>query len=200
MKQNSNIEDPAFKKMTEVQVDVNRKVNLLYILAGVYDQALEIVQKSLEDSNLDLRGNDKKTLDTISKLTNKLRIQIDKLQRHSVLKLAEDEAIAHEDTIHMFFSVFMAMITRAGVDEFSAHRIYNIYNAINRYKPLLYFKGLDVKDKIAFSSVREDIDKNPAIRIDDQGNILIFIKRTDNGKSYWYQLLQPRTGGIWTLK
>lgn len=189
METNTTIEDPSFKGKSEEYVDINRKVNLLYVLAGVYDQSLEIVEEALKESNLQLRGNDQKILKEILKLNSKIRIQIDKLQRHSVLKLSENEAILHESTIHMFFSLFMSIICRAGVDELADYRIYNIYNMINRYKPLVKFRGLDIKDTLAFSHIRERIANDPYIHVDSLGNLLINAK-TKDGSIKKYQLMQ----------
>lgn len=180
------IEEIKARRLSLVRRDANRKVNLTYLIAGAYVQALEIANKAMDWSNLELVKRDKKLTKEISKLSRRLLYLIDELQKGSVLCMSEEDSLVHEDTLHMFFALFMVIIDRAGTDEFSDLRLLNMYNIITKYESLVKFDFLDIKDKIAFSYLREKIEKDPTMKIDDQGNILVTVREngTDTVKKY----------------
>lgn len=180
------IEEIKARRLSLARRDANRKVNLTYLIAGAYVQALEIANKAMDWSNLELVKRDKKLTKEISKLSRRLLYLIDELQKGSVLCMSEEDSLVHEDTLHMFFALFMTIIDRAGTDEFSDLRLLNMYNIITKYESLVKFDFLDIKDKIAFSYLREKIEKDPTMKIDDQGNILVTIREngTDTVKKY----------------
>lgn len=180
------IEEIKARRLSLARRDANRKVNLTYLIAGAYVQALEIANKAMDWSNLELVKRDKKLTKEISKLSRRLLYLIDELQKGSVLCMSEEDSLVHEDTLHMFFALFMAIIDRAGTDEFSDLRLLNMYNIITKYESLVKFDFLDIKDKIAFSYLREKIEKDPTMKIDDQGNILVTVREngTDTVKKY----------------
>lgn len=180
------IEEIKARRLSLARRDANRKVNLTYLIAGAYVQALEIANKAMDWSNLELVKRDKKLTKEISKLSRRLMYLIDELQKGSVLCMSEEDSLVHEDTLHMFFALFMTIIDRAGTDEFSDLRLLNMYNIITKYESLVKFDFLDIKDKIAFSYLREKIEKDTTMKIDDQGNILVTIREngTDTVKKY----------------
>lgn len=180
------IEEIKARRLSLARRDANRKVNLTYLIAGAYVQALEIANKAMDWSNLELVKRDKKLTKEISKLSRRLLYLIDELQKGSVLCMSEEDSLVHEDTLHMFFALFMTIIDRAGTDEFSDLRLLNMYNIITKYESLVKFDFLDIKDKIAFSYLREKIEKDPTMKIDDQGNILVTVREngTDTVKKY----------------
>lgn len=180
------IEEIKARRLSLARRDANRKVNLTYLIAGAYVQALEIANKAMDWSNLELVKRDKKLTKEISKLSRRLLYLIDELQKGSVLCMSEEDSLVHEDTLHMFFALFMVIIDRAGTDEFSDLRLLNMYNIITKYESLVKFDFLDIKDKIAFSYLREKIEKDPTMKIDDQGNILVTVREngTDTVKKY----------------
>lgn len=180
------IEEIKARRLSLARRDANRKVNLTYLIAGAYVQALEIANKAMDWSNLELVKRDKKLTKEISKLSRRLLYLIDELQKGSVLCMSEEDSLVHEDTLHMFFALFMTIIDRAGTDEFSDLRLLNMYNIITKYESLVKFDFLDIKDKIAFSYLKEKIEKDPTMKIDDQGNILVTVREngTDTVKKY----------------
>lgn len=180
------IEEIKARRLSLARRDANRKVNLTYLIAGAYVQALEIANKAMDWSNLELVKRDKKLTKEISKLSRRLLYLIDELQKGSVPCMSEEDSLVHEDTLHMFFALFMVIIDRAGTDEFSDLRLLNMYNIITKYESLVKFDFLDIKDKIAFSYLREKIEKDPTMKIDDQGNILVTVREngTDTVKKY----------------
>lgn len=165
--------DKAVKEVNleKLRKDANRKVNLLYLIAGAYEQALELVDKALEVSKLDLVHRDKQLVKEINRCSKKLRYLINTLQDGSVLKLNNDDQLVHEDTLHIFFALFMAIVDRAGTDEYSTYRLYHLYNQISKYPSRIKFDFLSQKENTAFEYLKNTIKDNPNLGINSSGEI-----------------------------
>lgn len=170
-----NIAAEEAEKLAKARLDANRKVNLAYLTAGAYYQALEIANKAMDATGLELVYRDKKLVREIQQLSKRLMFLIDELQKGSVLCLPENESMVHEDTIHMFFALFMAIVDRSGLDKHCDLRMYNLYKVICSYKSLVGFNFFDTKETIAFNYVKDHMANNPDITEDSEGNILVKI-------------------------
>lgn len=166
------------ESLEHLRKDANRKVNLTYLLAGAYFQSLEMANEAMDAAVLELRHSDKKITNEIRQLTKRLIYLIDQLQNGSVLELSDSEALTHENTIHMFFALFMGIIEAAGIDKYSDLRVYQMYNMISKYPKRVNFKFLQTKEHMAFNFVKERIANDQNISEDSEGNILV----TENGK------------------
>lgn len=182
------IEDFKAQQLDAARKDANRKVNLTYLIAGAYVQALEITNQAMDWSSLELVFRDKKLTKEIQQLSKRLMYLIDELQKGSVLCMEEDDTLVHEDTLHMFFALFMAIVDRAGIDEFSDLRLLNMYNIITSYKSNVKFNFMKLKEKIAFQYLHDKIAKDPSMEIDYQGNIYVTVE--EQGKPIKQKVMQ----------
>lgn len=161
------------EELKQLRKDANRKVNLTYLLAGAYSQALDIATEAMDSATLELRYRDKKITNEIKQLTKRLSHLIEDLQEDSVLVLPEDESLTHENTIHMMFALFMAIVESAGIDKYSDLRVYNMYNIVSKYPRRVNFKFHELKECIAFNFVRDKIDNDETLSMDSNGDIYI---------------------------
>ena len=182
------VEEFKAEQLALARKDANRKVNLTYLVAGAYVQSLEIANKAMDWSSLELVQRDKKLTKEIAQLSKRLMYLIDELQKGSVLCMGEEDTIVHEDTLHMFFALFMAIVDRAGIDEFSDLRLLNMYNIITSYKSRVKFNFMEVKEKIAFEYLRDKIIKDPTMAIDYQGDIYVTVE--EEGKPVKQKVMQ----------
>ena len=83
------------------------------------------------------------------------------------------ESSLFEDSIHMYFALFMAMIDRSGLDELSDKRLYNLYNKITQFKPLINFNFGYMKEEIAFNQVLKEIRESSNLEITSEGDIYL---------------------------
>lgn len=183
-----SIEDSRAWQKDAARKDANRKVNLTYLIAGAYVQALEIANQAMDWSSLELVHRDKKLTKEIQQISKRLMYLIEELQKGSVLCMGEDDTLVHEDTLHRFFALFMAIVDRAGIDKFSDLRLLNMYNIITSYKSNVKFNFMDLKEKIAFQYLRDKIDKDPNIDMDNRGNIYVTVYK--EGKPVKQKVMQ----------
>lgn len=166
------------EELDHARAEANRKVNLTYLVAGAYVQSLEITNDALDWAGLELIHKDKQLVKQIKQASEKLIWLIEKLQENSVLPMDEEDNLVHENTLHMFFATFMAIVESAGTDKYSDLRLYNLYNVIRRYPKKINFNFFKMKDNIAFDHIRQKISIDPNVMEDSEGNILV----TENGK------------------
>lgn len=187
---NKIIEDFKARQLEAARKDANRKVNLTYLVAGSYVQALEMANKAMDWSSLELVARDRKITKEIRQLSKRLMYLIDELQRGSILRMENEDTLVYEDTLHMFFALFMAIVDRAGIDEFSNLRLLNMYNIITSYKSNVKFNFMELKEKMAFQYLRDKIANDPNMDIDDNGNIYVTVD--EGGKPVKQKVMQPK--------
>lgn len=151
----------------------NRKLNLAYILAGAAAQSFEIAEKAMDWASLELIQSNKQIVKEIRRTLNKLIWLVEELNKKSVLTMNEIDSPKFEDTLHIYFALFIQMVSKAGFDEVSLYRLYNIYRLLDKYKDLTDFTFKDVKEDIAFRGILEFAKKSPFLHIDQQGNIML---------------------------
>ena len=169
------IPDLTEAAVAEFRADANRKVNLTYLIAGAYVQALEMTEKAMDFSNLELVQRDKQLVKRIQQMSKGIIKLIEDLQEGSVLQMSAEDTLVHENTLHMFFALFMTIVSRAGIDKYSDLRLYNLYNIITSYPALVDFKFFQSKDHMAFAILRDQIAKDPNMTEASQGNILVTV-------------------------
>lgn len=155
------------------KVEANRKLNLAYILAGTAAQSFEIAEKALDWNDLQLIQSNKQLVNEVRRSLRKLIWLIEELHKKSVLTMELKESSLFEDSIHMYFALFMAMIDRSGLDELSDKRLYNLYNKITQFKPLINFNFGYMKEEIAFNHVLKEIRESSNLEITSEGDICL---------------------------
>ena len=155
------------------RVEANRKLNLAYILAGTAAQSFEIAEKALDWNDLRLIQSNKQLVNEIRRSLRKLIWLIEELHKKSVLTMELKESSLFEDSIHMYFALFMAMIDRSGLDELSNKRLYNLYNKVTQFKPLINFSFGYMKEGVAFNHVLKEIKESSNLEITPEGDIYL---------------------------
>lgn len=155
------------------KVMANRKLNLAYILAGAAAQGFEQAEKAMEWASLDLVQSNKQIVKEIKRTLNKLIWLVEELNRKSVLTMDEIDSSKFEDTLHIYFALFMQIIDKAGLDELSLYRLYNIYNLLDKYKGMMNYPFKGVKEDMAFRGILEVAKNSKSFHVDQQGNIML---------------------------
>ena len=134
----------------------NRHVNLVYMLAGVLQQAFEDMEKYLNFTQSGLRFENKRTLNDIRDLSKRFRRDVDALQEASFLKLDDDQQCSHEDAIHKVYTLLLRISEITGTkDEAFKIRMYLIYLRLkNNYHGEFIFPTRELQESMAFG---EDI-------------------------------------------
>ena len=153
------------------RIEANRKLNLAYILAGAAAQAFEIAEKDLDWNDLHLIQSNKQLVNEIRRALRKLIWLMEELHKKSVLTMKLKESSLFEDSTHMYFALFMAMVDRSGLDELSNKRLYNLYNKITQFKPLINFSFSYMKEGVAFNHVLKEIKESSNLEITHEGDI-----------------------------
>lgn len=140
---------------------INRKVNIVYLLLGAVDIAIEELNSILISNKLDLYRNDKVLLNNIIKTYKSLQNGIRKLQDNSVYQsktMIEGEKNLYEDSVYRLYYIFLALLDRGGGDEKLCDvRLYYLMKFIMGFKSLLGIPNLDFNIECAFIEVRNNI-------------------------------------------
>lgn len=160
------------KTMDHSKLMANRKLNLAYILAGAAAQGFELAEKAMDWASLDLVQSNKQIVKEINRTLNKLIWLVEELNRKSVLTMNEVDSSKFEDTLHIYFVLFMQIIDKAGLDELSLYRLYNIYHLLDKYKSLMNYPFKGIKEDMAFRWILEFAKDSKFLHIDQQGNIM----------------------------
>ena len=134
------------------RVEANRKLNLAYILAGTAAQSFEIAEKALDWNDLQLIQSNKQLVNEVRRSLRKLIWLIEELHKKSVLTMELKES---------------------SLDELSDKRLYNLYNKITQFKPLINFNFGYMKEGIAFNHVLKEIRESSNLEITSEGDIYL---------------------------
>jgi len=161
------------KAIINARTWANRKLNLAYILAGAAAQGFEQAEKAMDWASLDLVQSNKQIVKEIRRTLNKLIWLVEELNKKSVLTMNGLDSSKFEDTIHIYFALFMQIVDKAGLDEVSLYRLYNLYHLMDKYKGLMNFPFKDVKEDMAFREILEFAKRSKFLHVDQQGNIML---------------------------
>lgn len=153
---------------------VNRRVNVLYLLLGAVDYAIDDLNEQLMINKLELFHNDKVLLKNIISTSKSLQNGIHKLQENSVYQsqtMGEEDKAVYEDSAYRLYSIILAIIDRAGNDDLSDLRLYSLTKFILGFKSLLEMPKLNFIFKSAFTEISQNIS-NGKYSIEDLKNLL----------------------------
>lgn len=140
---------------------VNRRVNILYLLLGAVDLAIEDLDSSLQANKLELYRNDKVLLRNIINTYKSLQNGIHKLQQNTVYQsqtMLEGEKNTYEDSTYRLYYMFLALLDRGGGDEKLCDvRLYSLMQFIMGFESLLGVPNLDFNLECAFMGIRDNI-------------------------------------------
>lgn len=145
---------------TRKYVWANRRVNILFMLLGAVEMAIEDLDVQLKANNLDLKREEKVMLRNIQQTYKSLQNGIRKLNENSIYKsktMAESDINLHEDLSYRLYVIILAMMDRAGADKLGELRLYSLTRFIMGFKSLLNTPKLDFLFKSAFTGVVQDI-------------------------------------------
>lgn len=140
---------------------VNRRVNILYLLLGAVDLAIEDLDSSLQANKLELYRNDKVLLRNIINTYKSLQNGIHKLQQNTVYQsqtMLEGEKNTYEDNTYRLYYMFLALLDRGGGDEKLCDvRLYSLMQFIMGFESLLGVPNLDFNLECAFMEIKNNI-------------------------------------------
>lgn len=154
---------------------VNRRVNIVYLLLGVLDYAIDDLDQQLAINKLELFRNDKVLLKNIKSTYKSLQNGIRKLQDNSVyqsLTMEECDKNTYEDSAYRLYAMILSIIDRSGNDSLSDLRLYSLVRFILGFKSRLDFPKLDFIFKSAFTEISQQI-ANGKYSIEELKNILV---------------------------
>lgn len=132
----------------------NRSINIAYILAGCLQQSCEDMTQYLTKINSDLKFDNKRQVNIILDLSNKLIKAVDKLERMSILKCDEDSVYAHDCARDHYYAILLRSIQIMGADSYSEVRALYIYNYLKQFKDYVEMPKMRLREDMAFYGVR----------------------------------------------
>lgn len=140
---------------------VNRRVNILYILLGAVDMAIDDLNGALQSNGLELYRNDKVLLKNIINTYKSLQNGIHKLQQNTVYQsqtMIEGEKNMYEDSVQRLYYMFLALLDRGGGDERLCDlRLYSLMMFILGFESKLGVPNIDFMLEASFMDIRNKI-------------------------------------------
>lgn len=140
---------------------VNRRVNIVYLLLGAVDLAIEDLDGALKSNDLVLFRNDKVLLRNIINTYKSLQNGIHKLQQNTVYQsqtMIEGEKNIYEDSVQRLYYMFLALLDRGGGDERLCDlRLYSLMQFIMGFESKLGVPNLDFMLDASFIEIRNKI-------------------------------------------
>lgn len=145
----------------------NRSVNIAYILASCFQQSCEDMTEYLNKVNSGLRFNNKRQVNIILDLSNRLVKAIDRLEQMSILNCDEESIYAHDCAKDHYYAILLRSIQIIGADSLSEVRALYIYNYLKQFKDYVDMPKMRLREDMAFYGVRRrlaegEIDINEA--------------------------------------
>ena len=132
----------------------NRGINIAYILASCFQQSCEDMIDYLKKINSDLKFDNKRQVNLILDLSNKLIKAVDKLEQMSILKCDEDSVYAHDCARDHYYAILLRSIQIIGADSYSEVRALYIYNYLKQFKDYVEMPNMRLREDMAFYGVR----------------------------------------------
>ena len=132
----------------------NRSINIAYILAGCLQQSCEDMRQYLTKIKSDLKFDNKRQVNLILDLSNKLIKAVDKLEHMSILKCDEDSVYAHDCARDHYYAIPLRSIQIMGADSYSEVRALYIYNYLKQFKDYVEMPNMRLREDMAFYGVR----------------------------------------------
>lgn len=140
---------------------VNRRVNILYLLLGAVDLAIDDLNGTLKSNGLVLYHNDKVLLKNIISTYKALQNGINKLQQNTVYQsqtMIEGEKNLYEDSVQRLYYMFLTLLDRGGGDERLCDlRLYTIMKFISGFESKLGVPNIDFMLDASFMEIRNKI-------------------------------------------
>lgn len=132
----------------------NRGINIAYILASCFQQSCEDMIDYLKKINSDLKFDNKRQVNLILDLSNKLIKAIDKLESMSILNCDKDSIYAHDCARDHYYAILLRSIQIMGADSYSEVRALYIYNYLKQFKDYVEMPKMRLREDMAFYGVR----------------------------------------------
>lgn len=143
--------------------DANRYVTLTYMISGCLGYAIENMESLLKRSNLRLAGKDKYLFNQLKFALKRVQFLLQDLENESMKVMMEDKdgdaVLSYEDTVHIYWYMFLLMIDRGGTDSKYDLRLKALCDMIEKYKSLLGMPGMALARFAAFNQVDKAIEE-----------------------------------------
>lgn len=139
--------------------DANRMVSLTYMVSSCLGFSIEGMDKYLRMYNLHLAGRDKQLFNRIQAQIKQLKSNLNLLEElaFGVMGKNEEDTLAYEDSIHIYWAAFLILVDRAGTDELCDLRFKALIDLIRKYKSHLQLPGVEMAYEMAFMQVENAI-------------------------------------------
>lgn len=132
----------------------NRGINIAYILASCFKQSCEDMINYLNKINSSLRFDNKRQVNLILDLSNRLVKAIDKLEQMSILNCDEDSIYSYDCAKDYYYAILLRSIQIIGADRLSDVRALYVYNYLKQFKDYVEMPKMGIMEDIAFYGVR----------------------------------------------
>lgn len=155
----------------------NRLTTLTYLIAGCLGYAIEDMERYLLQSKLVLAGRDKYLFNQLKPALNRVKYILNELEDYSIRVLEndpdEDGVLSREDSVHIYWYLFLLIVDRSGTDGLYDLRVKAFCDMIRKYKSLLNLPSMELTYFTAFNQVEKAIQEGK-YSLDDFKNLLVY--------------------------